>query len=207
MPKLYYRYGAMGSGKTVDLLVALYDYGRNGKSAVLIKPKVDVRHGTATVWTRVPGLSRDADIILCYETLLTPEEVCKCEKSDCVFVDESQFLHPRQVEQLSRLSLSVPVICYGLRSDFRGQLFRGSQALLTWADEIEEVKNVCKFCKHKSSYNLRQQPRPGEGAVGVELGADEAFVGVCKACFYAKSDDPALLQYKVHEYEPVVIKD
>ena len=205
MPKLHFRYGAMGSGKTTMLLVALHQYKQTGKTAILIKPKVDTRNGPRTVWSRVPGLTREADIVLAQKDLLTPEQVKLCLDADCVFVDEAQFLHPQHVEQLSRISQKVPVICYGLRTDFRGQLFAGSRALFQWADSFEEVKNVCKYCSRKSSMNLRLA-KPADKAT-VELGADELYVGVCKACFYARNPDPALISYQVHKYPEIVIDD
>jgi len=199
----------MGSGKTIRLLVALYQYEQNGKKAMLIKPKVDVRNGAATVWSRVPGLTREADLVLGQSDVLTVEQLSFLERADCCFVEESQFLHPKQVEQLSWLSLSTPVICYGLRSDYRGQLFAGSRALFTWADCIEEIKNVCKFCKHKSTHNLKLQVNPDEKMASVQLGADDVYVGVCKSCFYLKqsANDPALGDYKIHEYAEIMIHE
>jgi len=209
MPKLYFRYGAMGSGKTVNLLVALHQYSLNGKKAILIKPKVDTRKGRRTVWTRVPGLARDADIILAQSELLTDAQVSECKGADCVFVDEAQFLHPAHVEQLSQISCYVSVICYGLRTNFQGRLFSGSKALMEWADCIEEVKNVCKYCKHKSTHNLKVQLSPEDERGGVQLGADDMYVGVCKQCFYdiRGKQDLAIQQCKVYRYPETEVKD
>jgi thymidine kinase len=210
MPKLYFRYGAMGSGKTVNLLVALFEYHSAKKNAFLIKPRVDVRHGTQTVWSRVPGLTTEADIVLGYHDQLSTQQLDQLGQADCVFVDEIQFFHPKQVEQLSWLSLSVPVICYGLRTDYRGRLFPGSAAMFAWADCIREIKNVCRFCPQKATHNFK---RVNTGAfpdqeAGVALGADEMYIGVCKACFYQKrsAEDVRLVEYKVHTHDPVMIE-
>lgn len=195
MPKLYFRYGAMGSGKTVELLVALYQYTTQHphKQALLIKPAIDTRNGEKTVWSRVPGLSREADLVL--QEALTADQLLWLQKVDCIFVDESQFLHPHWVEQLSWISQYTPVICYGLRTDFRGQLFPGSRALLTWADAIEEVKSVCRFCDAKATHNLKIK---GSTEAHIELGADDTYVGVCKRCFYQRQKSEAVRQHTVY---------
>lgn len=207
MPQLHFRYGAMNAGKTVHLLVALHQYRETGKVAVLIKPRCDTRHGVQLVWTRVPGLSRDADIVLPQQSLLSEAEMDRCARADCCFVEESQFLHPRQVEQLSFLSTLVPVICYGLRTLANGKLWPGAASLFAWADTIEEIKNVCKFCRRKSTQNLRVAPQPSAGPAGLELGAEEKFVGVCKVCFYQKGEDPLVLTFQAHTRPDVVIVD
>ena len=105
MPKLYFRYGPMGAGKTTALLVALFQYEQTGKTARLIKPAIDTRHGKSTVWSRINQLSREADIVLEYNQLLSEPQLKALETVDAVFVEESQFLHPSQVEQRSLLSL------------------------------------------------------------------------------------------------------
>lgn len=211
MPKLYFRYGAMGSGKTVSLLVAYHQYVQHGrKSAVIIKPAADTRQGEAAVWTRVPGLSREADLVMYPGELMSVDQFSVLEKVDCVFVDEAQFLHPKQVEQLSWLSLSTPVICYGLRTDFRGQLFAGAAALMAWAECIQEVKNVCVYCHSKATHNLKivcEQRSSNLKEAKIELGADDKYVGVCKACFYLRqsTQDKALGEYRVYEYPMIEI--
>lgn len=209
MTKLYFRYGGMSAGKSVSLLIALFQYKTNGKKALLIKPEIDKRNGSKTVWSRVEGLSRDADIVLGAKDLLSEETLKMAQDYDCIFVDEAQFLQPSQVEQLSLLSIHVPVICYGLRTDYRGQLFSGARALFQWADVIEEIKNVCKYCKHKSTHNLRiaQVPKPTNVAK-IQLGAEDVYVGVCKSCFYEKRSpqDPNVQKYNVHSYPEIVIE-
>lgn len=210
MPKLYFRYGAMGSGKTVNLLVALFEYRSAQKKAFLIKPRVDVRRGSKTVWSRIPGLTAEADLVLSYYEELSTRQLSQIGQSDCVFVDEIQFFHPKQVEQLSWLSLSVPVICYGLRTDYRGRLFPGSAAMFAWADSVAEIKNVCRFCPQKATHNFKrvQSSFETDEKVGVTLGADDLYVGVCKSCFYLKrsSEDDRLVEFEIYKHDPVIIE-
>lgn len=204
MPNLYFRYGAMNAGKTVHLLVALHQYRETGKTAVLIKPQCDTRQGVNLVWTRVPGLSRDADIVLPHARLLNDEEVQRCSTADCVMVEEAQFFSAAQIEQLSHISVNVPVICYGLRTLSNGKLWPGAAALFAWADTIEEIKNVCKYCRHKSTQNLKVVSDVEDGVI---MGAEEVFVGTCKRCFYERNPDPLLATYRVHTHPEVVIRD
>jgi thymidine kinase len=204
MPKLYFRYGAMNSGKTAHLLVAIHEYNQTGRKTILIKPKCDTRNGQNLVWTRVPGLSRNADIILSHQRLLTMDELKACIQADCIFVDEAQFLHPRQVEQLSLTSLTVPVICYGLRTLSNGKLWPGAASLFAFADSIEEIKNICKYCSRKSTQNLKVTPSTEPV---LQMGTEDTFVGVCKSCYYTRNRDPLLLDYRIHTYPDITIRD
>ena len=137
MAKLFFRYGAMGSSKTANALMVEYNYRERGKKAVLAKPKTDTRDGRNIISSRI-GLS--SPCILVEELEQMPDE--KIKGYDCVIVDEAQFCNKSQIELFVHIvdDLNIPVICYGLRADFKNELFEGSMWLLAWADVIEEIK-------------------------------------------------------------------
>lgn len=178
MAKLYFRYGTMDSAKTLNLLAVAHNYRKQGKRCALMKPRLDVRFGAEAIRSR-SGLEAEADY------LVAPGEPFPMEalsSLDCVLVDEAQFLSEDAIESLRELTLEhgVPVICYGLRTDFQSRLFPGSKRLIELADAIEEVKVTCFFCGKKAIFNLRMVDGKGvfEGPQ-VELGADEKYVPVC----------------------------
>ena len=177
MAKLYFRYGTMDSAKTLNLLAVAHNYRKQGKRVVLAKPALDVRFGDRRVASRA-GLSEQADLQLEPDTVLDLEDL---RDVDCVLVDEAQFLSPAVVDQLRlvTLRLGVPVICYGLRTDFQTRGFPGALRLLELADSIEEVKVTCQHCGSKAVFNLRTAGGEAviEGAQ-VSLG-DEEYVPVC----------------------------
>ncbi len=184
MAKLYFRYGAMRSAKTLNLLAVAHNYRAQGKRAIVIKPRLDVRFGEADVVSRA-GLSAPADLLVDPDTTLDPRTF---DGADCILVDEAQFLSPWVVEQLRALTLShrLPVICYGLRTDFRTESFPGSRRLLELADSIEEVKVTCQHCNRKAVFNMRiAAGTPTLDGAQVQLGAEEAYVPVCFACWDA----------------------
>lgn len=156
MAKLYFRYGAMSSGKTLDLLKVYYNYKEKGMSTLVLKPLVDTK-GDSDVISRVGSRLRvnflvdDDDNI--YD--IVQNEILK-KKISCILVDEAQFLLKKHVDQLSDVVdlLDIPVICYGLRADFRGDLFEGSKRLFEISDSIEELKTVCD-CGKKAIWNVR----------------------------------------------------
>jgi thymidine kinase len=151
--KLYFRYGAMDSAKTMNLLAVAHNYRKQGKTVLLAKPALDDRFGHGTIASR-SGLEAGADLLLREDTVL---ELERLRGIDCILVDEVQFVSPAVIEQLRMVTtvLDVPVICYGLRTDFRTRLFPGSQRLMELADSIEEVKVTCRFCGRKAVFNLR----------------------------------------------------
>ncbi len=178
MAKLYFRYGTMDSAKTLNLLAVAHNYRKQGKRCVLMKPRLDDRFGTTIIRSR-SGLEAEADFLLAAEDDLPLEDLADL---DCVLVDEAQFLSERLIDQLRDLTVDrdVPVICYGLRTDFRAELFAGSRRLFELADSIEEVKVTCYFCGRKAVFNLRLLD--GEAVFDgpqVDLGADEKYVPVC----------------------------
>ena len=148
MAKLYFRYGAMGSSKTANAIMVQYNYQERGQRALLMKPRLDNRDGADRVGSR-SGLSARCRFV---------EDMDGMDLSqyNCIIVDEAQFLAKAQVEKLVSVvdDQNIPVICYGLRADFQGNLFEGSQWLLAWADTIEEVKTVC-WCGRKATCNTR----------------------------------------------------
>lgn len=182
MAKLYFRHGTMGSAKSLNLLAVAHNYRSQGKRVVLLKPRLDDRFGRATIASRA-GLSADADRLIDADTLLAPADFAGLA---CVLVDEAQFLAPAVVDQLRRLTVDpgVPVICYGLRTDFATRLFPGSRRLLEVADSIEEIKVTCQFCNRKAILNLRlADGEPTLSGEQVELGAEDRYLPVCFPCY------------------------
>ena len=178
MAKLYFRYGVMGSSKSANALMVRYNYEERGQRALMVKPVIDQREGKPIVGSRI-GLTYPC---IWFEDLQTmsPEEI---RTNQCIIVDEAQFLTKEQVAYLTDLvdDLNVPVICYGLRADFRGELFPGSQALLACADIIEEIKTIC-WCGRKATCNARFDEHGTvlkEGAQ-VVLGANDCYIGLCR---------------------------
>jgi thymidine kinase len=178
MAKLYFRYGVMGSSKTANALMVRYNYEERGQKALMVKPALDQRDGAHLVSSRI-GLNHDC--IYFSEFRNMPEE--EIRSWQCIIVDEAQFLSRDDVWFLTEVvdRMKVPVICYGLRADFKGDLFPGSEALLAWADILEEVKTIC-WCGKKATYNARFDSngvvlKEGEQVV---LGANDCYIGLCR---------------------------
>jgi thymidine kinase len=176
--KLYFRYGTMDSAKTMNLLAVAHNYRKQGKRILLVKPRLDHRFGQTRIASR-SGLEAEADLLLDEGAHLDPADFVGV---DCVLVDEVQFLAPRIIDDLRRITVApgVPVICYGLRTDFRTRLFPGAQRLMELADAIEEVKVTCQYCAKKATCNLRLV----DGVAVLDgpqvlLGADEQYAPVC----------------------------
>ena len=174
MAKLYYRYGAMGSSKSANAIMVQYNYQERNQRCLMAKPRMENRDGERTIRSR-SGLSTECVFV---------EELAEMDLTgyDCVIVDEAQFLTREQVELLVHIvdDLNIPVIAYGLRADFKGNFFEGSQWLMAWADTIEEVKTIC-WCGKKAICNARvingKVSREGEQIV---LGGNEAYVSLCR---------------------------
>ena len=178
MAQLYFKYGAMGSSKTANALMARFNYEERGQRALMVKPRKDNRDGEHVIRSRI-GLSCPC---VYFDEMRAMEEA-DLRAYDCVIVDEAQFLTREEVRYLVHMvdDWDIPVICYGLRSDFRGELFPGSYELLVMADKIEEVKTIC-WCGRKATFNARFD---GEGRVlregeQVLLGANERYVSLCR---------------------------
>ncbi len=178
MAKLYFRYGTMDSAKSMNLLAVAHNYRKQGKKVLLVKPRLDTRFGATKISSRC-GLEADADLMVEEDTVLDPRDFAGL---DCVLVDEAQFLAPSIIEDLRRITVNpgVPVICYGLRTDFQTKLFPGAQRLMELADAMEEVKVTCQYCAKKAICNLRfVNGQPTIDGPQVQLGADESYAPVC----------------------------
>ena len=185
MPKLYFRHGTVGSAKTLNLLAVAHNYERQGKTVRVLKPSFDTRFGAEQVTSRA-GLTRDAHRVIEASTVLEPGEFEGCH---CVLVDEAQFLTPQHVDQLRDITrrARVPVICYGLRTDFRTRLFPAIQRLLELADSIEEVKTTCAFCNKKAIFNLKCIDGVASlDGPSAQLGAEETYQPVCYGHYVEK---------------------
>ena len=184
MSKLYFRYAAMNAGKSTALLQAAHNYEERGMRVLLFTAAHDDRAGNGVIGSRL-GLQRQV------ATFGTDTDFAREHLSPdmaCLLIDEAQFLSPAQVRQLHRLAHQsrIPVICYGLRSDFRGEAFPGSAQLLTLADDLEEMKTICA-CARKASMNVRLSAdgrRVTEGEQ-VEIGGNDRYRAVCPSCFYS----------------------
>ena len=178
MAKLYFRYGTMDSAKSMNLLAVAHNYRKQGKRVLLMKPQLDTRFGASKISSRC-GLEADADMLVDDDTALDPRDFAGL---DCILVDEAQFLPPWIIEDLRRITVDpgIPVICYGLRTDFRTRLFPGAQRLMELADRIEEVKVTCQYCAKKAICNLRfVDGAPTLTGPQIQLGADEHYAPVC----------------------------
>jgi thymidine kinase len=186
MAKLYFRYGAMGSAKTLNLLAVAHNYRSQNKEILLLKPSLDLRFGKEQIRSRA-GLAQQADLLIEPGFIL---EKSTLQGIHCLLVDEVQFLEPSFIDQLHEIArdLNIPVICYGLRTDFRRTLFPGSQRLLELADSIEEVKSTCHYCDRKAIFNLRLNNGKGitEGPQ-IELGSEDKYLPTCAACYRDKT--------------------
>ena len=182
MAKLYFRYGTMDSAKSMNLLAVAHNYRKQGKKVLLVKPRLDTRFGASKISSRC-GLEANADLMIDEDTTLDPRDFVGL---DCVLVDEAQFLTKAQAWQLTDIvdALNIPVLTYGLRTDFRGELFEGSQYLLAWADNLIEIKTICHTGK-KATMVVRVDDHGRAITEGpqVEIGGNERYVSVSRAEF------------------------
>lgn len=188
MSKLYFRYGAMNSGKSTNLLQVAHNYEERDMRVIIIKPKTDSKGGVSVV-SRL-GVVREVDYAIDDDTNLVDLVVAHQSKEalHCVLVDEVQFLTSKQIDQLFEVAvtLSLPTICYGLRTDFKMDGFEGSQRLLLLAHELEELKTIC-FCGKKALLNGRQIKGQFvfEGAqVQIDLGGEVEYQSLCPKCYF-----------------------
>jgi thymidine kinase len=188
MAKLYFRYGSVGSAKTMNLLAVVHNYESQSKKALLVKPKLDTRFGETNVKSRA-GLERIADVLFEDDTVLSDSIL---NNISCVLVDEAQFLSTASIDHLRFIATikEIPVICYGLRTDFRGQLFDGSKRLFEVADSFEEIKTTCHYCNRKAIFNMKLvEGRPTLAGPKVELGTEEKYLPTCALCYRTKLED------------------
>lgn len=186
MSKLYFYYSAMNAGKSTVLLQASYNYHERGMRTLIFTPAIDTRAGAGKVKSRI-GLSAEARVLQADENIHEHVKAAHAAQPvACVLVDEAQFLTRRQVEQLTDITdlLRIPVLCYGLRTDFQAQLFPGSAALLALADNLIELKTIC-HCGRKATMNLRIGPdgRAVKEGAQVEIGGNDRYVAMCRHHF------------------------
>ena len=186
MAKLYFYYSAMNAGKTTTLLQSSHNYAERGMTTLLLKPLIDDREGLNVIRSRV-GLEAEAKNFEKDDNLLqTIEGQHKTKSLNCVLVDEAQFLTRDQVIQLGNVvdRLEIPVLCYGLRTDFLGELFEGSRSLLAWADELREIKTVC-HCGKKAimTVRLNEEGKPLQAGEQIQIGGNESYVSMCRRHF------------------------
>ena len=186
MAKLYFKYGAMGSSKSAQALITQFNYEELGMTVWLIKPSVDDRDGADIVKSRV-GLERRADII--YPTDDIRARYDAAGRFDVVIADEAQFFTPEQIDGLREMvdELDLPVLCFGLRTDFLTHMFPGSRRLMELADSITEIKTVCE-CGSKATVNARIGPDGRIITAGeqVFLGGNDSYVAMCHRCWRRK---------------------
>lgn len=184
MAKLYYKYGAMGSSKTAQALITKYNYEENDMSVWLIKPSADIRDGAEILRSRI-GLQARVEVICPQTDIFALFTATKKDACDVVIVDECQFMTEAQIEQLRTIvdEYAVPVLCFGLRTDFQTRLFPGSRRLMELADVIEEIKTMCD-CGAKATINARvcNGLIVTEGAQ-VVLGGNDSYIAMCHRCY------------------------
>lgn len=188
MAKLYFRYGTMNSGKSMDILKVKHNYEEQGKSVILLTTSVDDRYGVGVVKSRT-GLSSEAHII--EELGSSISDFVQAENNlnriSCVLIDESQFLLEDSIMSLVEVvdQLNIPVICYGLKNDFQNQLFEGSKRLIEMADKVEEIKTICWFCESKAIMNMRMHDgKPVYHGEQIQTGGNESYLPVCRKHYF-----------------------
>lgn len=189
MAKLYFNYSSMNAGKSTALLQADYNYRERGMTTILFTSSKDERYGKNEIVSRI-GISAPAAYFFedtnLYETFVKQS---KTKPIDCVLIDEAQFLSKDQVHQLGRIvdELDTPVLTFGIRTDFRGELFEGSKYLLAWSDNIKEIKTVC-HCGSKATMVIRIDSKGDIILQGsqIEVGGNESYIPLCRKHFNLK---------------------
>ena len=187
MAKLYFYYSAMNAGKSTTLLQSAHNYAERGMRTLILTPRLDDRHGVGIVASRI-GLRAQATAFSAEADLesIARDDIAQHGPLHCILVDEAQFLSRAQVWQLSDVvdALRIPVLAYGLRTDFRGELFEGSRHLLAWADELSEIKTICHTgSKATMVVRVDDQGRALTEGAQVEIGGNERYVSVSRAEF------------------------
>lgn len=189
MAKLYFKYGAMGSSKTANALITKFNYEERNMKVWLVKPSVDKRDGADVVRSRV-GLEAPADVIFPTDDIV---EIYKSrEKVDVIVADECQFFTEEQIDQMRFIvdNYDVPVLCFGLRTDFRTKMFSGSRRLFELADSITEIKTMCS-CGSKATVNARIAPdgRVITSGQQIFLGGNDSYVAMCHKCYMKRIEE------------------
>ncbi len=189
MAKLYFYYSAMNAGKSTTLLQSSYNYQERGMNTLVYTAAIDDRYGVGKVASRI-GISQEALLFNGQTDLFADisQHLTK-EKLHCILIDESQFLTKQQVYQLTEVvdKLKIPVLCYGLRTDFQAELFEGSRYLLAWADQLEELKTIC-YCGRKAGFVIRMNEK-GEAVKDgdqIQIGGNDTYLSVCRQHYKEK---------------------
>ena len=184
MAKLYFKYGAMGSSKTAQALITKFNYEERGMKVWIAKPSIDNREGENIIQSRI-GLKTEAYVISSHENIFRTFQLLK-QRYDVVIIDEAQFLSEEQVNQLGNIvmQLKVPVMCFGLKTDFQTKMFPGSKRLFEIAESISEIKTICK-CGKKATVNARIDGYGNIVTEGeqVEIGGNDKYVAMCYKCY------------------------
>lgn len=187
MAQLYFKYGTMNSGKTIEILKVAHNYEEQGKRVLIMTSAVDTRDGVGMVSSRI-GMRREALAIDDdFDVFGFIQEEQKQEELYCVLIDEAQFLKRHHVFALARVvdELDIPVMAFGLKNDFRNELFEGSKYLLLFADKIEEIKTICHYCSKKATMVLRMQDgHPMYDGEQIQIGGNETYVSVCRRHYF-----------------------
>ncbi len=187
MAKLYFYYSAMNAGKSTTLLQSSYNYRERGMDTILFIPVIDTRYSVGEIHSRI-GLSSDAVTFEAETNLFNYVKDAKLTqpKLSCILVDEAQFLKRAQVYQLTDIAdkLNIPVLAYGLRTDFQANVFEGSLYLLGLAEEIVEIKTIC-YCGRKATMNMRIDEQGNTVKTGkqIEIGGNDRYIATCRKCF------------------------
>lgn len=185
MAQFYFRYGAMNSGKSIEILKVAHNYEEQNKAVMIFTSALDDRTEKGLVASRI-GLDRQAHLIH-DDTDVFEEVQNNPEKLYCVLVDEAQFLKKDHIIGMARIvdELGIPVMAFGLKNDFTNELFEGSKYLLLYADKIEEVKTICWFCHKKATMNLRiVDNKPIYHGEQIQIGGNESYLPVCRKCYF-----------------------
>lgn len=185
MAQLFFRYGTMNSGKSIEILKVAHNYEEQNKTIILMTSAVDTRTGVGIVSSRI-GLQRDA-IPVATETNIFDLVQETDPNAACVLIDEAQFLNRKHILQCARIvdEMNIPVMAFGLKNDFRNHLFEGSESLLLYADKIEEMKTICWFCRRKATMNLRvHEGQPVYEGKQVQVGGNESYYPVCRQHYF-----------------------
>ncbi|EHI69513.1 thymidine kinase [Streptococcus ictaluri] len=196
MAQLYYKYGTMNSGKTIEILKVAHNYEEQGKPVVIMTSALDTRDGFGIVSSRI-GMRREAIPITSDMAIFEYIEQLDV-KPYCVLIDECQFLSKKNVYDLARVvdHLDVPVMAFGLKNDFQNELFEGSKYLLLLADKIDEIKTICQFCSKKATMVLRTEDgKPVYEGAQIQIGGNETYIPVCRKHYF----NPPIIEEKTSQ--------
>ncbi len=186
MAQFYFKYGAMNSGKSIEIIKVAHNYEEQNKAVQIYTSSLDNREGVGVVSSRT-GFKREATPVGEQDDLF--ELILKTSKEKelfCILIDEAQFLKKHHVLELTRVvdELNIPVMAFGLKNDFSNELFEGSKYLLIYADKIEEIKTICWFCHKKATMNLRfHNGKPVYEGEQIQIGGNESYLPVCRRCY------------------------